>query len=95
MSCNHDESLAHIERRIARVIELQEKLMSTLQDVKASVAAERTVVDSVATLLDQLSAKIADLAPNQADIDALAADVKSESDALTAAVLKNTPAQTK
>lgn len=65
--------------------------MATLQDVIDAVAAEKTVEDSAVTLLQELSAKIAGLAPNQAAIDQLAADVKAHADALAAAVSANTP----
>lgn len=66
-------------------------IMATLADVQAAVTAEDTVIDSAVTLLNGLAAQIAALAPNQAAIDALAADVTSKTAALAAAVTANTP----
>lgn len=67
-------------------------IMATLADVQAAVTAEDTVVDSAITLLNGLAAQIAALQPNQAAIDALAADVSGKTAALAAAVTANTPA---
>lgn len=69
-----------------------DKIMATLADVQTAVTAEDTVIDSAIALVQGLAAQIAALAPNQAAIDALAADVKGKSDALAAAVAANTPA---
>ncbi len=66
--------------------------MATLADLQASVTAEDTVIDSAMTLLTGLSAQIAALTPDQAAIDALAADVGAKTTALAAAVAANTPA---
>lgn len=66
--------------------------MAGLEELKNAVAAERTVTESAIKLLDGLAAKIAALAPNQADIDALAADVKAQTDALAAAVAADSAA---
>ncbi len=72
--------------------------MADLSRLSADVAAETTIVDSVKTLLDALSAAIADLKLHvedpaaQAAIDALATQVEANSSALSAAVAANTPA---
>ena len=50
--------------------------MLTLQDVQAAVTASDTVIDSAVTLIQGLAAQVAALAPNQAAIDALAADIE-------------------
>jgi hypothetical protein len=68
------------------------RIMSTLADVQAAVTAEDTVVDSAIALLQGLAAQIAALQPNQAAIDALAADVTAKTTALANAVAANTPA---
>lgn len=65
--------------------------MATLKDVQDAVTAEDTVIDSAVALIQGLAAQVAALAPNQAAIDALAADIKNKSDALAAAVVANTP----
>lgn len=69
--------------------EVQE--LATLADVQAKVTAEDTVIDSAVALITGLAAQVAALAPDQAAIDALAADIQGKSDALAAAVSANTP----
>ena len=94
-----------IERRIAELrremhVEfnaLKERIdtiMSTLKDVQDAVTAEDTVVDSAIALLQGLAAQVAALQPNQAAIDALAADINAKTSALANAVAANTPAAT-
>ncbi len=67
-----------------------DKIMSTLADLQAAVTAEDTVIDSAVTLIQGLAAQVAALQPNQAAIDALAADIKAKSDGLAAAVAAGT-----
>lgn len=67
-------------------------IMATLQDLQDEVTQEDTVIDSAVTLIQGLAAQVAALTPNQAAIDALAADIKGRSDALAAAVAAGTPA---
>lgn len=64
--------------------------MATLADLQALVTQEDTVIDSAVALIQGLAAQVAALAPNQAAIDALAADIKAKSDGLAAAVAANT-----
>jgi prefoldin subunit 5 len=64
----------------------------TLAALQAAVAAEDTVIQSAVTLLNGIQAQIAALTPDQAAIDALAADVQTQTQALSAAVAANTPA---
>lgn len=79
---------------LAEITQKLDKIMASLQDLQAAVTAEDTVIDSAVTLIQGLAAQIAALQPNQAAIDALAADVKGKSDALAAAVAANTAAPT-
>jgi prefoldin subunit 5 len=88
------EILEIVQRKLARIERKVNYLMATLADVQAAVTAEDSVIDSAVALIQGLAAQIAALAPNQAAIDALAADVQSKSDALAAAVAANTPAAT-
>jgi len=67
--------------------------LNTLDTLKQEVAEEKTVEQSAVALLNGLSQEVANLEPNQAAIDQLAADIKSQSDELAAAVAANTPAQ--
>lgn len=72
--------------------------MADLSALKADVEEETTVVQSVVTLLDGLSAAVADLKTKvespeaQKAIDDLDASVRSNRQALADAVAKNTPA---
>ena len=65
-------------------------IMANLTDLQAAVATEDTVIDSAVALIQGLAAQVAALSPNQAAIDALAADIKAKSDSLAAAVAANT-----
>ena len=76
---------------LKQILQNTEKIMATLADIQTAVAAESTVVASAIALLQGLAAKVAELQPNQAAIDALATDIKSQADSLAAAVVANTP----
>jgi len=65
---------------------------NTLATIQSLVTAEDTVADSVIALLTGLAAQVKALQPNQAAIDALAADITKKTADLTAAVTANTPA---
>ena len=77
---------------VLRIAKKVNKIMASLADLQAEVTAEDTVIDSAIALIQGLAAQVAALAPNQAAIDALAADIQGKSDALAAAVAANTPA---
>jgi argininosuccinate lyase len=91
-----DEQERNAEHRHAEIIAhlntMRNLIMATLQDLQASVAAENTVIDSAIALLNGLAAAVAALKPNQAAIDALAADIGAKTQALADAVVANTPA---
>ncbi len=86
------KELAEIMRVLANLVTQQGAIMATLTDVQTDVTAEDTVVDSAVVLLQGLAAQIAALTPNQAAIDALAADVTAKTQVLANAVAANTPA---
>ena len=75
------------------IIQKLNQMANTLADLQAEVTAEDTVVDSAITLLNGLAAQVAALKPDQAAIDALAADVAAKTKALADAIVANTPAQ--
>lgn len=87
------ERLDAIDAAIAQLKTQGEQIMATLADITAAVAAEKTVEDSVITLLQQLSQMLKDaIAANdpvamQAVVDQLNANAKTLSDAVVA----NTP----
>jgi predicted exporter len=69
------------------------KIMGDLSALLAKVQAEETVEASVITLLQNLSAQLKNLPANdQPAIDALAAQIDTDTQALAAAVTANTPA---
>lgn len=63
-----------------------------LDDLKAAVAAEDTVIAGAITLLNGLSAQIVALKDDPAALQALADDVNAQAKALGDAVTANTPA---
>lgn len=69
----------------------QEKIMAALDDLTAQVAANKTVIDSALTLIAGIAARITAAGTDPAALAALTADLKSEDDALAAAVAVNTP----
>ena len=77
---------------LSKLSSQMEKLMIDLSTLQANVANEATVISSAIVLLQGLAAQIAALAPTQAAIDALAADVAAKTQALADAVVANTPA---
>ncbi len=90
--------LSRIETQLYNVTRMELIEMADLSKLAADIAGETTVIEGVGTLLTALSAAIADLKLHvedpaaQAAIDALAAQVESNSAALSAAVAANTPA---
>lgn len=86
------------DRALAELnFERQETLMAKIDDLTVQVAANTTVIESALTLIQGFSARldaaIAEAkAGNDAALTTLAADLKSEDDALAAAVAANTPA---
>jgi hypothetical protein len=84
-------AMGRLETDNAALFTKVEVIMATLQDVQTATAAEDTVIDSAIVLLNGLAAQVAALTPNQAAIDALAADISAKTASLAAAVTANTP----
>lgn len=70
----------------------ERKLMATVEEVKAAVAAESTVISSAVTLINGLAAQVEAAKTDPAALDEVIANMKASSDALAAAVAANTPA---
>lgn len=66
-------------------------MSAQIDQLKAAVTAENTVIDSAITLIQGLAAQIAALPADAAAIAALASEVQAKSDALAVAVTANTP----
>lgn len=83
-----DKVLAKLDALLTQGVQMSQQL----DDLKAAVAAEDTVIASVITLLGQLSAQIVALKDDPAALQALADDVNAQKQALSDAVTANTPA---
>lgn len=100
-----DKQLDHINKRLSRI-------MATLDDIQAKVSAlmdkmtaQRTVTDSIVTLINGLKQQIADLRAaleaaggNQAKIDAVVAGLQTleesiDADTAAEAAIANTPTE--
>jgi hypothetical protein len=79
--------------RILSLEQKMEKAMAAIDDLKASVAKEDTVIASAVTLLNGLSAQIKAAGTDPAALAAVTADIDAQTNALAAAVSQNTPAQ--
>lgn len=65
--------------------------MAALDDLTAQVAANKTVIDSALALIAGIADRIAAAGTDPAKLAELTASLKSEDDALAAAVAANTP----
>lgn len=68
------------------------KMGAQLDALQAAVAKNTSAENSAIELIKGLAQQIKDLQPDQAAIDALAAEVNAKADALAAAVTENTTA---
>lgn len=66
--------------------------MSALDTLKAEVAEQKTVIASAVTLLAGLKAKLDAAGTDEAALAALSAELDTQTNALAAAILANTPA---
>ncbi len=62
-----------------------------LDDLKAEVAAEETVGDSLVTLVEGLAAQLVDAGTDPVALKAITDDLKAHADTWAAAVAANTP----
>ena len=66
--------------------------MSALDNLKREVQENREVLQSAVTLIQGLSQRIRDNVGNEAELQALADELDTQSNTLAAAVVENTPA---
>src|SRR5262245_60668391 len=87
------QRLVPIGRRLDYLIQQQERLMTAIDDLRAAVAAERTVTQGVVTLLQDLNQRLHDAvqSDDMSAVSAVVADLKANTDTLAAAVAANTP----
>ena len=95
----HREVMDALWTLINSIAQLEVKFMATLDQIKADVEAEATLIAGVGTLIDGLKAQIAAALPpgtltadQQAEIDAIFATAEANKAALAAALQANTPA---
>lgn len=83
--------LNRLDKISALIITQGAKVMKELDDLTAAVEAETTVGDSMATLLTELSGKIAEAAGEPEKLKALAETITAKTTEWAAAVVANTP----
>lgn len=81
-----------IEHLLAHIIRTERHTMTEIDTLTADVARNGDVEASAVTLLQGLAAQITANAGNPAKLAELAATLTTQSDALAAAVIANTPA---
>lgn len=83
----------HIIRLLHEIIEKEDYIMATINDISAAVAAESTVDDSIVTLLNTIVAelKAAQASSDPAAMDAVVAGIQANTKKITDAVTANTP----
>jgi len=86
--------LSRIERKINLLLQMESAMGKELDDLKAAVAAETTVGDSVVALLADISSRLnqALASGDTAALAALSTELTANQAKLAAAVLANTPA---
>jgi len=81
---------------LAGILNMEKRIMASLDDLKAAVAAQTTLIAGVGTLISQLQAKATAVpgltADQQAELDSIFNEVTADSASLTAALTAGTPA---
>lgn len=85
-------TLQDIQTTLTAVQQKEDHMSQELDDLTASVAANKTVEQSAITLIQGLSAQITAAAGNPAALAALAADLNTQANDLATAVAAGTPA---
>jgi exosortase/archaeosortase len=84
--------LDRILTRLDAIAALEQTMSTEMDTLQTQVTNTDTAIDSAIVLLNGLSAQIAATAGDPAKAAALAADLKTKTDALAAAIVANTPA---
>lgn len=74
--------------------EMEKRIMSLLDDIQADVVDESTVIDSVVTLLGNISQQLKDAGTDPVKLQAIKDGIDANKAKLAAAVVANTPAAT-
>lgn len=88
------ERLERIEQMLGQILKGEGKIMASISDVNAAVAAQTTVEQSVIALLNGISQQLKDAqaSGDPAAIDQVVANINANTKALSDAVAANTPA---
>ena len=86
--------LSRIERKLNLLLQMEHVMTKEMDDLRAAVASEVTVSESVITLLGDISTRLNEALANgdTAALQELSADLTANQAKLAAAVLANTPA---
>lgn len=84
--------LLAITRKLNHILDKQDRIMATLAELTAQVAANSTVIDSALVLISGIAARIEAAGTNPVALDALVAELQAKDTELAAAVAANTPA---
>lgn len=78
---------------LIHILNKENLIMATIQDISAAVAAESTVDDSIITLLNQIVQQLKDAQASNdpAAMDAVVASIQANTKKLSDAVTANTP----
>lgn len=88
------QELAGLKQLIQAVIHKEDQIMEELDQLKAQVTANTTVIGSAKTLIIGIKQKLdAAIAAGPEALKALSAELKTADDDLAAAVAANTPAE--
>ncbi len=86
------DALDRLERKINRLLKLENQEMADLTQITADVTANGDAVASAVTLLTQLHDEIVAAGTDPAALAALASSLEANTQALADAVVANTPA---
>ena len=89
--CEVMRRLDALDNKLDLVLATQETIMSVLDDLKAQVAANRSVSQSALLLINGIADRITAAGTDPAALAELTASLKADDDALAAAVTANTP----
>ena len=87
-----NKKLAVIEQKLNFILSNQERQMATIDDLTTEVARNTTVIGSALTLIQGIEAQLAAAGTDPVKLAALQTTLKTNDDALAAAVAAGTPA---
>lgn len=93
---HHHHHEPAVEQKLDRILQLLtfklEKIMATLDQLTADVAADTSAVNSAVTLINGLAQQIKDAGTDPVALKALTDQLEANTASLSAAVVANTPA---